>query len=486
MAETIPQSRIEDILDGAPVPKPQSRIEQLLLDGGGGVPDNVYTKGEVNSLLSYKVDKVNGKGLSTEDYTTDEKTKLEGIEPEANKTIVDTELDEGSTNPVENKAVYEALSGKVDKVNGKQLSTEDYTTAEKNKLANIDPNIDSTPTSESSHPVSSGGVYTALTGKVDKVQGKGLSTEDFTAMYKAWLDVSMQSPLNHNGIFRGKDLTDVYTIDQMYSMIHTGTFDDIFLGDYFTKSITTDIMTRFTGTEFESGTIYYEMGGGTDVTARTWTETEDSELQSGKTYATKETKTENVTSMFAAFDYYYKTGDRALAVHHAGLIPREYGFETTAKMNQTNTTEGGYFGSDMHQITLPCYAKSIKAMLNNHLLSHKTLLPNAINASTPSMAGAGMMGASSGVTWCETELQLMNEIQLYGSTVCSSSAYDVGVDNRQLPVFKFINPVHVSRGTMWLRSVVSSTSFTTCTVYGNANHYGASGTNYVRPLILFG
>ena len=32
----------------------------------------------------------------------------------------------------------------------------------------------------------------------------------------------------HNGIFRGKDLTNVYTIDQMYSMIHSGKFDDLF------------------------------------------------------------------------------------------------------------------------------------------------------------------------------------------------------------------------------------------------------------------
>lgn len=30
--------------------------------------------------------------------------------------------------------------------------------------------------------------------------------------------------LNHNGIFRGKDLTNVYTVDQMYERIHDGTF----------------------------------------------------------------------------------------------------------------------------------------------------------------------------------------------------------------------------------------------------------------------
>lgn len=40
---------------------------------------NYYTKAQVDSLLELKVDKVTGKGLSTEDYTTPEKTKLAGI-----------------------------------------------------------------------------------------------------------------------------------------------------------------------------------------------------------------------------------------------------------------------------------------------------------------------------------------------------------------------------------------------------------------------
>lgn len=292
--------------------------------------------------------------------------------------------------------------------------------------------------------------------------------------------------LNHNGIFRGKDLTNVYTVDEMYERIHNGTFEDLYLGDYFTKSITTDIMTRFTGTEFESGTVYYEMGGGTDVTARTWTETEDSEPQSGKTYATKQTVTETISLMMAAFNYYYNVGDTALTTHHAVLIPRGYGFATMAAMNSTNTTVGSYYNSDMHQITLPCYAKSLKSALNNHLLSHKILLPNAINASTPSMAGAGMIGASNGWGWAATELQLMNEIQLYGSMIMSSSAYDVGLDCEKLPVFNFINGVQYDRGYFWLRPVVNSTNFAYCGNSGFAFSSVASGTIYVRPEIIFG
>lgn len=50
---------------------------------------NYYTKTEDNALLDNKVDKETGKGLSTEDYTSEEKTKLSNIEEEANKTDVE-------------------------------------------------------------------------------------------------------------------------------------------------------------------------------------------------------------------------------------------------------------------------------------------------------------------------------------------------------------------------------------------------------------
>jgi hypothetical protein len=346
--------------------------------------------------------------------------------------------------------------------------------------------FDAVPTDGSTNPVTSNGVYDALAGKVDKVQGKQLSTEDFTTAYKNGLAVMMANPLNHNAIFRGANLTNVYTVDEIYAKVHDGSFDDLYLGDYFTVSITTDIMTKYTGATFESGVDYYEMGGGTNVTARTWTLTEDTEPQSGKTYATKLTKTENVDLMIAAFDYYYNIGDTALTTHHAILVPKGAGFATTAKMNSTNTTVGGYYGSDMHQITLPCYAKSLKTVLGNHLLSHKTWLTTTVNTTTPSMAGAGITGAASASTWETTELQLLNEVQLYGSTVWSSSAYDIGVDNEKLPVFNFINPVHFGRDYFWLRSVVSSAVFANCYHYGFASSNYASSTHSVRPLILFG
>lgn len=107
-----------------------------------------YLWGKIKDLLSRKVDKVDGKGLSTNDYTTAEKTKLSGIETGANKTVVDTTLTSTGTNPVQGKAIYTELGKKAD------------TTT----------------------------VNTALGNKVDKVTGKGLSTNDFTNDYKTKLD----------------------------------------------------------------------------------------------------------------------------------------------------------------------------------------------------------------------------------------------------------------------------------------------------------
>lgn len=57
-----------------------------------------------------KVDKVSGKSLSTNDYTTAEKNKLAGIAEGANKTIVDSALSSTSTDPVQNKVVNAAIN----------------------------------------------------------------------------------------------------------------------------------------------------------------------------------------------------------------------------------------------------------------------------------------------------------------------------------------------------------------------------------------
>ena len=60
----------------------------------------------VTKALNNKVEKVEGKGLSSEDYTKEEKDKLKGISEGATKVEIDEEITENSTNAVQGKAIY--------------------------------------------------------------------------------------------------------------------------------------------------------------------------------------------------------------------------------------------------------------------------------------------------------------------------------------------------------------------------------------------
>lgn len=75
------------------------------------------------ALGATAVQPVSGKGLSTNDYTTDEKEKLAGIEAQANKTTVDSAFSDSSTNPVQNKVVKSALDGKQATLTTAQLAS---------------------------------------------------------------------------------------------------------------------------------------------------------------------------------------------------------------------------------------------------------------------------------------------------------------------------------------------------------------------------
>ena len=104
--------QVEGILKKADADYSKAEIDAKMSSKANAA--DVYSKTEVDTALSGKVDKETGKGLSTNDYTTAEKNKLAGIEAQANKTTVDDALDDSSTNPVQNKVVKAALDNKAD------------------------------------------------------------------------------------------------------------------------------------------------------------------------------------------------------------------------------------------------------------------------------------------------------------------------------------------------------------------------------------
>lgn len=126
-----------------------------------GTSENAQAGTAVAQAISTKVDKVTGKGLSTNDFTNADKTKLEGIESGAEANVqanwaqtditaddyiknkptipspvtVDQAYSAASANAQSGVAVAQAISTKVDKETGKGLSTNDFTNADKSNLA---------------------------------------------------------------------------------------------------------------------------------------------------------------------------------------------------------------------------------------------------------------------------------------------------------------------------------------------------------------
>lgn len=81
--------------------------------GGGSSVDlkNYYKKNEVDSKLDEKVNKIEGKDLSTNDYTTEEKTKLTGIEDNAEVNKIDVIKINGAAAEIVDKAIDITIPG---------------------------------------------------------------------------------------------------------------------------------------------------------------------------------------------------------------------------------------------------------------------------------------------------------------------------------------------------------------------------------------
>ena len=77
----------------------------------------------------------------------------------------------------------------------------------------------------------------------------------------------------------------------------------------------------------------------------------------------------------------------------------------------------------------------------------------------------------------------MSEIEVYGSIVWSSSGYDTGNANRQLPLFAFSKEAQNNRSSYWwLKDVASAAAFCDVSGLGDADSYSAgSASRYVRP-----
>lgn len=184
-----------------------------------------------------------------------------------------------------------------------------------------------------------------------------------------------------------------------------------------------------------------------------------------------------VTYRIAAFDYYYNCGDTNFTKHHAVIVPDTSLYK--AQMNTSNVTTGGYTGSAMYKSNLAQAKTTIKAAFGSaHVLTKRELLTNAVNGNTPS-----------GWAWFDSDVELMNEVQAYGSVAWGAhdgNGYNVASGDGQFPLFMFDRTKLHNREDYWLRDVASAPGFSSVGSAGRADYYGASNSFGVRPAFCIG
>lgn len=234
----------------------------------------------------------------------------------------------------------------------------------------------------------------------------------------------MDNAATHNMVYRGKVLGTSVTSEQ-WAAIKAGTFKDLYLGDYWSI-------------------------GGMDY-------------------------------IIAAFDYWYKCGDTACNTHHAVVIPRSQLY--TYKFNPTNTTEGGYVGSDLYKNGLTQAKTTFNTAFGSaHILNHREFLVNAVTNGKPI-----------GSDWYDSTVDLMNENMIYGGRQFNpmpdgtdpwNTCSNYTIAKSQLPLFRLAPWMSFVRDQWcWLRDVVSAAGFAGCDGGGTAACNGASDAFGVWPAV---
>ena len=221
--------------------------------------------------------------------------------------------------------------------------------------------------------------------------------------------------------------------------------------------------------------IYRGKNLGTSVTAEQYTA-----ISSGKftdLYIGDYWVINGVTYRIAAFDYYYNCGDTNFTKHHAVIVPDTSLYK--AQMNTSNVTTGGYTGSAMYKSNLAQAKTTIKAAFGSaHVLTKRELLTNAVNGNTPS-----------GWAWFDSDVELMNEVQAYGSVAWGAhdgNGYNVASGDGQFPLFMFDRTKLHNREDYWLRDIASASHFSDVGSAGRANDGRASDSLGVRPAFCIG
>ena len=234
--------------------------------------------------------------------------------------------------------------------------------------------------------------------------------------------ISQTSSIMRRNIYRGKNLGTEVTPEQK-AAIQSGEFDGLFIGDYWVI--------------------------------------------------------DNIKYLIADMDYWYNMGNTAFTKHHLVIIPDEPLYKY--KMNNTNTTAGGYVGSLMYTEGLNQAKDTITAAFGDMVLTHREYLTNAVSGNCAS-AGA----------WYDSNVELMSEIMAFGSNIFGNKAngtsipYNYVIDKQQLALFRLCPTDLHKRQTIWLRDVASSSGFVLLSGEGITDNSNAWNNAWVRPVFPLG
>lgn len=235
--------------------------------------------------------------------------------------------------------------------------------------------------------------------------------------------MDLLSPVNHRLVFRGKNLGTSLTTTQK-AAIQNGTFKDLWLGDYWVINDTT------------------------------W--------------------------RIADIDYWYNCGDNPFTNHHLVIMPDASMYSVA--MGSTNSTEGGYVGSTLYASGLTNAKTAVTSAFGDAVLTHREYLVNAVTNGVPSSGG-----------WYDSTVELPNENMMYGhpqfspTSDGSITSLDYVSSKTQLALFAASPQLIIDRTTeLWLRDVVSTSSFALIGKSGRADKGGASGSHGIRPVFAIG
>ena len=137
----------------------------------------------------------------------------------------------------------------------------------------------------------------------------------------------------------------------------------------------------------------------------------------------------------------------------------------SGQMNTSNSTAGGYRNSSMKAARLVQIANSLPDTFKNILISHRMF---------------------SDGSWGNTSVDIMNEVMVHGTYICTDNNNRQTSDTQQLALFRLAPELKAIGVNYWLRNVAGSQTYTLISQYGDASSDMATSTYGIRPVFAIG